>query len=88
MQLGSLIRLSGVIVRWRLFFELEDPDIDVEFKADFDWVCNPPGENRADHNKVQWQLQDRGGTAIVADVQLELPTETTWIIPNHETDAL
>jgi len=71
-----------------IIFELEDPDIDVEFKADFDWVCNPPGKNRADHNKVQWKLQDRGCTSTLANVQHELPDETTWIISYPKTDAL
>ena len=70
-----------------IIFELEDENIEVEFVPDFDWVHQTdPGRNRSDFNKVQWKLQDRGGTAIVADVLLELPNETTYIIPNHEAD--
>ena len=70
-----------------IIFELENSDIEIEFTPDFDWVHKTqPGRNKSDFTKVQWELQDRGGTAIVADVQLELPDETTIIIPNHETD--
>ena len=70
-----------------IIFELEDPDIEVDFTPDFDWVHQTqPGKNRSDTSSVQWQLHNPGGTAIVADVQLELPDETTIIIPNHETD--
>ena len=70
-----------------IIFELENSDIEIEFTPDFDWVHQTqPGRNKSDFTKVQWELQDRGGTAIVADVQLELPDETTIIIPNHETD--
>tara|TARA_R100000501_G_C2572089_1_gene78594 strand:+ start:502 stop:726 length:225 start_codon:yes stop_codon:yes gene_type:complete len=70
-----------------IIFELENSDIEIEFTPDFDWVHKTqPGRNRSDFNKVQWKLQDRGGTAIVADVLLELPDETTYIIPNNETD--
>jgi len=72
-----------------IIFELENSDIEIEFTPDFDWVHKTqPGRNKSDFTKVQWELQDRGGTAIVADVQLELPDETTIIIPNHETDTL
>ena len=70
-----------------IIFELEDENIEVEFVPDFDWVHQPqPGRNRSDFTKVQWELQDRGGTAIVADVQLQFPNETTFIVPNNETD--
>ena len=70
-----------------IIFELENSDIEIEFTPDFDWVHKTqPGRNKSDFTKVQWELQDRGGTAIVADVQLELPDETTYIIPNHEAD--
>jgi len=70
-----------------IIFELENSDIEIEFTPDFDWVHKTqPGRNKSDFTKVQWELQDRGGTAIVADVQLELPDETTIIIPNHEAD--
>jgi len=72
-----------------IIFELENSDIEIEFTPDFDWVHKTqPGRNKSDFTKVQWELQDRGGTAIVADVQLQFPDETTYIIPNHETDAL
>ena len=70
-----------------IIFELENSDIEIEFTPDFDWVHQTqPGRNKSDFTKVQWKLQDRGGTAIVADVLLELPDETTYIIPNHEAD--
>ena len=70
-----------------IIFELENSDIEIEFTPDFDWVHKTqPGRNKSDFTKVQWELQDRGGTAIVADVQLELPDETTVIVPNNETD--
>ena len=70
-----------------IIFELENSDIEIEFTPDFDWVHQTqPGRNKSDFTTVQWKLQDRGGTAIVADVLLELPNETTYIIPNHEAD--
>ena len=70
-----------------IIFELENSDIEIEFTPDFDWVHKTqPGRNKSDFTKAQWELQDRGGTAIVADVQLELPNETTYIVPNHEAD--
>ena len=72
-----------------IIFELENSDIEIEFTPDFDWVHKTqPGRNKSDFTKVQWELQDRGGTTIVADVQLELPDETTVIVPNNETDAV
>ena len=70
-----------------IIFELEDENIEVEFVPDFDWVHNTqPGRNRSDFTKVQWQLHNSGGTPIMADVQLQFPNETTFIISNHETD--
>ena len=72
-----------------IIFELEDPDIEVDFTPDFDWVHQTkPGKNRSDTSSVQWQLHNSGGTAIMADVQYELPDETTYIIPNYEADTL
>ena len=72
-----------------IIFELENSDIEIEFTPDFDWVHKTqPGRFKSDFTKVQWKLQDRGGTAIVADVLLELPDETTIIIPNNEADTL
>ena len=72
-----------------IVFELENSDIEIEFTPDFDWVHKTqPGRNKSDFTKDQWELQDRGGTTIVADVQLELPDETTVIVPNNETDAV
>ena len=70
-----------------IVFELENSDIEIEFTPDFDWVHQTkPGSNRSDTSSVQWQLHNSGGTPIMADVQLQFPNETTFIISNHETD--
>ena len=71
-----------------IIFEFEDEDFDIVFEPDFNWLCNKKSNsrNRADHTSVQWQLHNSGGTPIMADVQLQFPNETTFIISNHETD--
>ena len=72
-----------------IIFELEDPDIEVEFTPDFDWVHQTqPGSNRSDTSSVQWQLHNPGGTAIMADVQYELPDETTDYVIYIEADVV
>ena len=69
-------------------FEFEDEDFDIVFIPDDSWLHNKNTNkgNKADHSKVQWELQNRSGTTIMADVQLQFPNETTFIISNHETD--
>ena len=71
-----------------IIFEFEDEDFDIVFEPDFNWLCNKKSnsQNRADHASVQWQLHNSGGTPIMADVQLQFPNETTFIISNHEAD--
>ena len=72
-----------------IIFELEDPDIEIEFTPDFDWMHKThPGRNRCDFSKVQWQLLNRSGTTIMADVQFELPDETTDYVIYFEADVV
>ena len=71
-------------------FEFEDEDFDIVFEPDFNWLCNKKSNsrNRADHTSVQWQLHNPGGTSIVADVQYELPNETTSYVIYPKTDVV
>jgi len=72
-----------------IIFELEDEDIEIEFTPDFDWMHKtPPGRNRCDFSKVQWQLHNPGGTTIMADVLYELPDETTDYVIYLEADVV
>lgn len=71
-------------------FEFEDEDFDIVFIPDDSWLHNKSTNkgNRADHSKVQWELQNRSGTTIMADVQYELPDETTDYVIYLETDVV
>jgi hypothetical protein len=71
-------------------FEFEDEDFDIVFIPDDSWLHNKNTNkgNKADHSKVQWELQNRSGTTIMADVQYELPDETTDYVIYLETDVV
>jgi len=60
-----------ICLNMEIIFELENSDIDVEFKPD--WVST---ENHGDHTKVQWKLQDTPDTKHLDDVQLEFSSES------------
>ena len=71
-------------------FEFEDEDFDIVFIPDDSWLHNKNTNKgyKADHSKVQWELQNRSGTTIMADVQYELPDETTDYVIYLETDVV
>ena len=71
-------------------FEFEDEDFDIVFIPDDSWLHNKNTNkgNRADHESVQCQLSNTNGQGIMADVQYELPNETTSYVIYPKTDVV
>ena len=63
-------QIYGHMPDMEIHFELEDSDIDVEFKPDF----RMPG-NYSDTTKVQWELSDSPDKDSLDGVLIQFPSE-------------